>query len=114
MTDAAGDRFVLLATMGDIASARVFAARLASEGIEVRLHGEAMGPYPLTVGQMAATQLWVAASRLAEANRVMLEAEVDATLGGLEGGVETRPWLTWQLVAVGLLVAIVAILARVL
>ena len=108
------DRFVLLATLGDIASARVFAARLEAEGIEVRLHGEAMGPYPVTVGHMAATQLWVLSSRLDEARRVMLEAEVDATLGGDPDEAEPGPLVGWQLVALALLIAIVAIVARVL
>jgi hypothetical protein len=80
--------FVLLSTVSDLASARVLAARLESEGIEVRLHGESLGPYRLTVGDWALTELWVAGDRLDEARGVMLAAEVDAVLGEASGGAE--------------------------
>ena len=73
--------FELLATVSDPVSAGVVAARLRSEGIEVRLHGESLGPYRLTVGDWALTEVWVPVDRLAEARRVMLEAEVDDALG---------------------------------
>lgn len=74
-------RFIRLATVSDLVTARVLAARLESEGIEVRLHGESLGPYRLTVGHWALTELWVPSDRLDEAQRVMLAAEVDAALG---------------------------------
>ena len=110
------DRFVLLATMGDLGMARVFAARLESEGIEARLHGEALGPYPVTLGKLAETQIWVPASRLEPAQEVMLEAEVADTLGGVEEPAEARrpAALTWQIVAAGVVAILVAIAVRVL
>jgi hypothetical protein len=73
--------FVHLADVGDLASARVCAAVLGSEGIEVRIHGESLGPYPMTVGRMAVTQLWVPAPDLERASELMVEAEVEHTLG---------------------------------
>jgi hypothetical protein len=78
------ERFVLLARMSDLAAARVAAARLESEGVTVRLHGEALGPYRLTVGAMATTELWVPESALTTAREVMLESEVDAVLGTVD------------------------------
>lgn len=80
------DRFVRLATLGDVAAARIVAARLQSEGIEVRIHSESLGPYPMTVGRWAEAQLWVLESRLEEAEVLMLEADVDEVLGVVEEG----------------------------
>ena len=114
MPEDTADRYVLLATLGDMGSARVFAARIEAEGIEVRLHGEALGPYRLTVGEMAATQLWVPSSQLAEATGIMLEAEVDATFPGDDGDGPADRFLSWRIVAAGVLLVIVAILSRVL
>ncbi len=70
-------RFVPLATVGDMTAARVLAARLQSEGIEVRVHSQAFGPYPVTVGEMAETELWVLSDRVEEASRILLDAEVN-------------------------------------
>ncbi len=103
------DRFVELATVGDAAEARICAALLAAEGIDSRLHGEAFGPYPMTVGAFAATQVWVPESRLADARRVMLEAEVAAVVNqpvessAADAGL--RPAVVW-LVALGVLAVI--------
>ena len=74
------DPFVLLATAPDPAAADLCAALLRAEGIESRLRGEALGPYRLTIGAMAATQVWVRASRLEEARSLALEQD----LPGLE------------------------------
>lgn len=53
------DAYVCLATVSDVNLARVAAARLESEGIDSRLHGEPLGPFPVTIGRLAETQLWV-------------------------------------------------------
>ena len=76
-----GDPYVHLADVGDLVTARVCAAVLADAGIEARLHGESLGPYPVTVGRLAVTQVWVPATDLEEARLVMLESEIDHTLG---------------------------------
>lgn len=91
------DRFVRLATVGDVTTARICAALLETEGIDVRVHGEALGPYPMTIGRFAETELWVPESRMAEARRVMLEAEVDAVLGAADEPAEgaTHAWVYW-------------------
>jgi len=83
-----GARFVKLATVGDVASARLCAALLSSAGIESRVHGESLGPYPMTVGEMALTEIWVLEDDLPDAREVMLEAEVDSVLA--EGSDEPR------------------------
>jgi hypothetical protein len=84
-------RFELLAKVGDLAVARIVAARLEAAGLEVRIHSEAFGPYPVTVGRMAEAQLWVPSDRLEEARRVMLEADVDAAFPAEESP-ETWSW----------------------
>ena len=71
------DRFVCLAKLSDVNTARVAAAKLASEGIETRLHGEAFGPFPVTIGGLAETQLWVNAAQTAPAVEVMTELGID-------------------------------------
>jgi hypothetical protein len=73
-------RFVHLATVGDPATARILAARLESEGIDVRLHGDGQSIYPMTIGALAETQLWVLSDRLAEASTLLLDAEVNDVL----------------------------------
>lgn len=80
MTDGT-DRFVHLADVGDLIAARLCAAVLTDAGIETRVHGESLGPYPVTVGRMAVTQLWVRESDLEEAQLVMIETEIEHTLG---------------------------------
>lgn len=75
------ERFVHLADLGDLASAQLCAAVLSDSGIEARVHGESLGPYPVTVGRLAVTQIWVRESDLEEARIVMLETEIDHTLG---------------------------------
>jgi hypothetical protein len=80
--------FVCVATTGDVNEARVLAARLEAEGIEARVHSEALGPYPVTVGQMAVAELWVMEDRLEDAKAVLLDAELSDILEG--AGDDTR------------------------
>ena len=67
-----------LAVVGDVMAARILVARLDAEGIEARLPGEGLGPYRLTVGELAAVEIWVAEEQVAAAREVMLAAEIDA------------------------------------
>ena len=48
-----------LAEVSDPNAARIYAAILDSAGIPVRLHGEAMGPYVMALGDWAITELWI-------------------------------------------------------
>ncbi len=81
-------------------------AVLGSEGIEARLHGESLGPYPMTVGRMAVTQIWVPEILVERAKELMLEAEIEHALGAeIRGGaIADREALPMKLIA--LLVAI--------
>ena len=65
------DQYVCMAKISDVNEARVAAARLESEGVTSRLHGEAFGPFPVTVGRLAETQLWVLAEHRATAAIVL-------------------------------------------
>lgn len=103
-------RFVLLTTVGDVNTARLLAARLSAEGIETRLHGDALGPYPVTVGSLAETQLWVLSDRVAEASELLLDAEVNEALSPVENAAPpTKPRMGWRLTAAAVL-AVVAVL----
>jgi hypothetical protein len=84
MLDPPQGRFVKLATVGTLTEGQVLAARLKAEGIEVRVHSQSFGPYPLTVGEMAETELWVMSDRLSEASTIMLDAEVNTALSPAE------------------------------
>ncbi|MDP8959002.1 MAG: hypothetical protein M3N51_07345 [Actinomycetota bacterium] len=107
---------VLLARVGDPATARVLAARLQSEGIEVHLRGEWLGPYAMHVGSMAESELWVPSHALEDSRLVMMAAEVDALLeepehsseDSMEGPPPTRR--TWILLAAALLAANVVVI----
>jgi len=82
---------------------------LGSEGIEARVHGESLGPYPVTVGRMAVTQIWVPESTLERARELMLEAEIEHALGAEArgGAIADREALPMRLVAL----AVAAVLA---
>lgn len=77
-------RFVKIATVGDITAGNVLAARLRSEGIEVRLHSQAFGPYPMTVGDFAQTELWVLSDRIEDASAILLDAEVNDAIAAAD------------------------------
>ena len=85
-------RFVKIATVGDITAGNVLAARLRSEGIEVRVHSQAFGPYPVTVGNMAETELWVLTDRVEEATAALepLTTSDDADRLAVAAGVYQR------------------------
>ena len=59
-------------------TARLLVARLQAEGIDARVHGDGLGPYRLTVGELATTEIWVAEDQVPEAREVMLAAEIRA------------------------------------
>jgi len=67
--------FILLATIGDPNEAQITAARLRAAGIEVRLHGENFGPYPIGLGELAVTELWIPADSVDEATDVLTNRE---------------------------------------
>ncbi len=105
------DRFVMLARVADPNMARLLGAKLAAEGIESRLRGEALGPYRLNVGSMAVTEIWIPEHSLEEARLVMLAAETDAAVSDVEpagrgpSADPIRSWVWWTVAA--LLVAAV-------
>ena len=67
------EQYVCLAKIPDVNAARVAAARLESEGILSRLHGEALGPFPVTIGRLAETQLWVVDAQRDSAAEILAE-----------------------------------------
>ena len=88
------------------------AARLEAEGIEVRVHSQANGPYPMTVGQMAETELWVLADRVDEASQILLDAEVNEALAPVESDEPGRGTsLGWEFrIAAAAVMVVVALL----
>ncbi len=103
-------RFVKIATVGDLIEGRVLAARLEAEGIEVRLHSPSFGPYPVTVGQMAETEIWVLSDRVEQASEILLDAEVNTALAPVEsdGPAPTLP-LEMRLIALAVAVIVAAL-----
>ena len=110
--EGSGARFVKLATLGDVASARLCAALLSSAGIESRLHGESLGPYPMTVGEMALTEIWVLAEDLPEARELMLEAEIDSVLAPPASDEEDRDDLPIRALALAVALVLTAAVVR--
>jgi hypothetical protein len=96
--------YVRAATVGDLMTAQVLAARLEAEGIPARLHGEALGPYRLTVGHLAATEVWVPDTDLDHAAEVLLAAEIDGVLGESDADPEGGGSLRVPAAAVALLI----------
>jgi hypothetical protein len=84
MTEPSYAHFIPLATVGNLSTAHLLAARLDAEGIEVRVHGEAQGPYPMTVGGFASVQLWVLNDKVEEARTILLDAEVNDALAPVD------------------------------
>lgn len=78
--DRSPERMVSLARFGDEASARIAAALLESSGIATRIHGESLGPYKMTIGGMAVTEIWVAERDLDDAIEILMISEIDHTL----------------------------------
>lgn len=114
--DRSAEPFVHLADVGDLAAARVCAALLGSEGIEARLHGEALGPYPVTVGRMAITQIWVPERDLELAREVMVRAEIEHALGPeiRTEGLANPEAVPMRLLALILVIVLVAVVIRLL
>lgn len=83
--------------------ARVLAARLGCEGIDVELRGALDGPYGLTVGDMSRVDLFVPTDQMDDATVVMLACEIDAALAApREWAGEPpawSPWARWAAVA---------------
>ena len=57
--------------------ARVMAARLQDEGLDVELRGNLNSPYALTMGDMARVDVYVPADQVDDAKLVLLVNEVD-------------------------------------
>ncbi|MEE9297617.1 MAG: DUF2007 domain-containing protein [Acidimicrobiia bacterium] len=114
--DRTAEPFVHLADVGDLVSARVCAALLGSEGIEARLHGESLGPYPVTVGRMAVTQIWVPESAVERGKEVMLRAEIEHALGPevRTGALANPEAIPMRLLALILVVVLAAAVIRLL
>ena len=100
-------RFVRIATVSDLATGQVLAARLRSENIDVRLHSQAFGPYPMTVGHLAEAELWVASDRVEEAGRILLDAEVRDAIAPAEADPNPQPTLPTSLRMVALGVGLI-------
>ena len=102
---------MLLARVNDPNEAELLRARLDAEGIEARLHGEALGPYRLTVGAMAVTEIWILPHRMEDARLVLLAANTDSIVADVEPiglGPSVNPirsWVWWLVAAI--LVAVV-------
>ena len=67
--------FVPLLTVGDPNEAQITAARLRAAGIDVRMHGENFGPYPISLGELADTEIWVRADQVDKASAVITNTE---------------------------------------
>jgi hypothetical protein len=95
--------YVRVATVGDLTEGRILAARLRSEGIDVRIHSEALGPYPVTVGSLAEAELWVTSDRLEDAGRILLDAEVNTAIAPADPDAEPRRAMPieFRLIALG-------------
>jgi hypothetical protein len=65
------DRYEPIGVVGDPLQAKLIAARLRSEGIAVRSHGETQGPFRVGVGGMAEVEIWVDADRVEEAQQIV-------------------------------------------
>jgi hypothetical protein len=106
--DTSAGRLVSLAKFGDEVSARIAAALLESAGIATRLHGESLGPYRMTIGEWAVTEILVAETDAEDAIEVLTASEIEFALSPeVRGGaVADRNNLPMRLVA-GITLAIV-------
>ncbi len=71
--DRGADQLEPLVRIGDPTEANLLAAQLRAEGISVHVHGELFGPYPVGVGGLAEVEIWVDASRMAEARAIVAD-----------------------------------------
>ena len=102
-----GTPFVHFADVGDLQTAQVCAAVLEDAGIPARVHGESLGPYPVTIGRLAVTEIWVPADTVEEARVVMLETEIEHTLNeGDDAGSDLSGSVPMRIAAVGVLVTL--------
>jgi hypothetical protein len=69
-----------LTTVGGSFAGHVIAARLAAEGLTVKLRGAVDGPYQFTVGDMSRVDVFVPEDELDDAKLVLLSDEVDFVL----------------------------------
>jgi hypothetical protein len=102
--------FVKVATFGDLIEGRVVAAKLRSEGIDTRLHSEALGPYPMTVGRLAEVEIGVPSDRLTEAGEVLLDADVNNALAPADADLPNRQATPVAIRMVALAVGLVLVL----
>jgi hypothetical protein len=92
--------------------ARVVAARLESEGIDVELRGALDSPYAVTVGEMARVDVFVPDDQADDASLVLLVDEVDETDAILDDDrppIATRRVPRWCVGVALLLLAIAAV-----
>ncbi|MGH8994125.1 MAG: hypothetical protein ACRDYV_02040 [Acidimicrobiia bacterium] len=73
-------RMARLTSVGGSFAAHVVAARLAAEGLTVRLKGAVDSPYQFTVGDMSRVDVFVPEDELEDAKLVLLVDEVDFVL----------------------------------
>ena len=111
-----GDAYVKVASVGDPATARICAALLESAGIPTRLHGEALGPYVMSVGDWAVTDIWVPGSTVDDAVEVLTAAEIDQTLvlADRRGAVADPGSLPMRILALVVVVILVDAVVRML
>src|SRR4030067_375782 len=85
-------RYVSVAKLGDPGVANIAVAMLQSAGIPARAHGEALGPYRMTVGEMAITEIWVPACDVDDALEVLPESTPEPPApGAAHPGAPPRP-----------------------
>jgi len=82
--------FVRLAVVADLMTAQVVAAHLETEGIPARVSSESLGPYRLTVGNMATAEIWVPEKDFEEALGIMSESDDLATGLDLQSEADDR------------------------
>lgn len=95
--------------------AHVLAARFAAEGIDVQLRGPLDSQYALTVGALARVEVWVPEDQMADAEYLLLSAEVDEALaapaawaGPARGARRTLRWVAVVVLAVAVVVPLLA------
>ena len=82
--------YARLAVVADLMTAQVIAAHLETEGIPARVSSESLGPYRLTVGNMATAEIWVPDKDLEEALGIMSESDNLAAPLNFETGDDRR------------------------